>query len=267
VRWQEERWIKLYTRDTGDWLFLSFDAQALFLMLLRKVDRHGSLSLGRRGPAALAPILGHENAAERIGTALNALLEDGCVTLDGETLSIPNFGEAQESVTSPSERKRRFKELHNDGNAVERKGTRRNAKEREGTNRTEQNRTEQNRTEQNKDQTEGGEPVTAPAAPLSPLLEYLAAEFPLAMATEANEKAWAAAFPGVDLLAESKKARRWELDNPTRIKTGKRRFLGNWFERSQNSIQGPARSPGRSGAANLHVSSALALEAPGRKVV
>lgn len=145
MNWQDERWIKLYTRDTGDWLFLSFDAQALFLMLLRKVDRHGRLALGKRGTDAIPQIVGHvqPEAVTRVTGALAVLIEDGCVVVKGEHLIIPNFEDAQEALTSNAERQRRHKEKVRAGNAVTLPKTRGNEQ-----NRTEQTRTDQNRTEE-----------------------------------------------------------------------------------------------------------------------
>lgn len=48
------------------------------------------------------------------------------------------------------------------------------------------------------------------------------------------------AFPGVDVLAEARKAALWCQDNPKRRKTpgGMRRFLSTWMERGQNRGQG-----------------------------
>jgi hypothetical protein len=96
--------------------------------------------------------------------------------------------------------------------------------------------------DQDQDQTEGGEPENAPAPPpltllpqepLTPLLAYLAHEFAQAKANGKLEAAWAQAYPGVDLLDAAKKARAWELSNPTLIRPQKRRFLSNWFSREQ----------------------------------
>ena len=49
VNWQDEQFVKVYTRDTGEWTLLSWDAQALLLQILRKVDRSGVLQLGKHG--------------------------------------------------------------------------------------------------------------------------------------------------------------------------------------------------------------------------
>jgi hypothetical protein len=111
LRWEDERYVRVYTRDTGDWLALSFAAQALFLMLLRKVDRIGELHLGRRGVAAVPAMLGHPHQPG-LDAALQELLADGCirVTDAGDRLFVPNFLRAQEAAKSPAERKREQRE-------------------------------------------------------------------------------------------------------------------------------------------------------------
>ncbi len=110
MRWEDERYVRVYTRDTGDWLSLSFEAQAVFLMLLRKVDRIGELHLGKRGRSAIPALIGHGGAP--IDSAIGELLADGCIRLrDGDgVLFVPNFLKAQETAKSPTERKREQRE-------------------------------------------------------------------------------------------------------------------------------------------------------------
>lgn len=55
-------------------------------------------------------------------------------------------------------------------------------------------------------------------------------------------KAWSAAYPGVDVMAEVRKAHAWEVANPKKRKVDKARFLGNWLARSQDR---PTPSGGR----------------------
>lgn len=155
MNWQDERWVKLYTRDTGDWLFLSFDAQALFLMLLRKADKSGRVALGKRGLDALPTLLGHTDAASvtRVTEALAALVKDGCVKVEEEALILVNFEQAQETPTSNAERQRRHKEKVKSeapaGNAVTLPKTRGNDKR------------EREREERDKKSTLSGSPTPA----------------------------------------------------------------------------------------------------------
>jgi len=104
VNWQDEQFIKVYTRDTGEWTLLSWDAQALLLQILRKVDRSGVLQLGKHGARVLPAALGHREQAERITAALAELTADGCVILRPECLVVPNFIAAQTSRQSDKAR-------------------------------------------------------------------------------------------------------------------------------------------------------------------
>lgn len=121
MRWEDERYVRVYTRDTTDWLALSFDAQALFLMLLRKVDRAGLLPLGKHGKRGAAIAVGHPQNWERIAPAFEELLADGCVTLtsDGTRLLVPNFLAAQEARASDKARQSKSRELDRDTAAAE----------------------------------------------------------------------------------------------------------------------------------------------------
>ncbi len=110
MRWEDERYVRLFTRDAPSWLTLSFDAQALLMHLLRKVDRAGILPLGKLGPKGVAVAIGHPQLWDRLQPALNELLEDGCVRLSGEQLLVPNFLEAQECAMSNAARKRTSRE-------------------------------------------------------------------------------------------------------------------------------------------------------------
>lgn len=100
MRWEDERYVRWYIRDTPEWLALSFIAQGLFGLLLRKVDRRGILSLGKIGRRAVAVVIGHPGDWPRLESALDELLADGCVRIDGDRLVVPNFIAAQEAVMS-----------------------------------------------------------------------------------------------------------------------------------------------------------------------
>ncbi len=75
MRWEDERYVRVYTRDTVDWQVLSFEAQGLFALLLRKVDRAGLLRLGKHGARGAAVAVGHPGRADVINAALGELLD------------------------------------------------------------------------------------------------------------------------------------------------------------------------------------------------
>lgn len=47
MNYADERWLKVYTRDTGGWTMLSWQARGLALEIARKLDASGSLPLVR----------------------------------------------------------------------------------------------------------------------------------------------------------------------------------------------------------------------------
>jgi hypothetical protein len=114
MRWPDERYVRLYTRDTIDWLALSFEAQGLLALLLRKADRAGLIKLGRHGKRGVAAALGHAHRWAVIGLALEELLADGVVVLGDEALVVRNFVEAQEAQQSDAARKRAQRERDRD---------------------------------------------------------------------------------------------------------------------------------------------------------
>ena len=72
MRWEDERYVRVYTRDTAELLALGWEARALFWEVLRKVDRAGLLPLGKTGVRGLAAVTGIP--AEVVGRALALLL-------------------------------------------------------------------------------------------------------------------------------------------------------------------------------------------------
>jgi hypothetical protein len=121
MRWEDERYVRVYTRDTVDWQGFSFDAQALFLMLLRKVDRAGLLDLGKPGKRGVAVAVGHPREWARLEPALEELLTDGCVRLvdEGRRLLVPNFLSAQEAKSSDKARQQKSREVARDAAALQ----------------------------------------------------------------------------------------------------------------------------------------------------
>jgi uncharacterized protein YdaU (DUF1376 family) len=59
--------------------------------------------------------------------------------------------------------------------------------------------------------------------------------------TAAKVAEWREAFPGIDVIAECRKARQWCLDNPGRRKTrrGITAFLGRWLSKAQDELGRP----------------------------
>jgi hypothetical protein len=104
MRWSDEPYIRVYTRDTVEWDMLPWESRALWPLLLRKVDRAGLLELGKHGARGLASLVKLPVHVVEVGLA--GLLDDGCVELRGTVLVVPNFHEAQTAAQSDAQRKR-----------------------------------------------------------------------------------------------------------------------------------------------------------------
>ena len=104
MRWPDERYVRVYTRDTSEWVALSWEARSIFLMMLRVSDRAGIIPLGRKSLGGLA-IMMHV-PGDVLERAVMELAEDGCISCDGFRILIRNFINAQEVPISDAQRKR-----------------------------------------------------------------------------------------------------------------------------------------------------------------
>jgi hypothetical protein len=108
MRWEDERYVRVFTRDTAELIALGWEARALLWELLRKADRAGLVELGRTGARGVAGLTGIP--LEVVERALPILLEDGCVTKGDGRLVLPNYIAAQETPQSDKARKREQRE-------------------------------------------------------------------------------------------------------------------------------------------------------------
>lgn len=108
MRWEDERYVRLYTRNTVEWEMLPWQSRCTWPLILRAVDRAGLLDLGKHGARGLSALIKLPPEVTEIG--LSGLLEDGCLELHGTVLVVPNFVEAQEATQSDAQRKRESRE-------------------------------------------------------------------------------------------------------------------------------------------------------------
>jgi len=108
MNWSDERYVRLYVRDTTDWLVMPWQSRALLPLLLRKADRCGAVPFGRHGAAGLAVLVGLPPEVVQVGLA--GLLDDGCITSGDGHLVFRNYLEAQESARSDKLRARESRE-------------------------------------------------------------------------------------------------------------------------------------------------------------
>lgn len=127
--WSNERYVRVYTRDTVEWLSWSWEARSLLVLLLRKVDRAGVLEFdGAPAAVAVAAVtLVPLPVVERALAALSrqpahARDSGGPIELHEGHLLVRNFIEAQEAAATPAERKRRQRDRRNAVTRAERAG-------------------------------------------------------------------------------------------------------------------------------------------------
>ena len=103
MNWPDERYVRLYTRDTPQWRAWCWQARALLPLLLRAADRAGVIATGSMGAKGVAAVVALPLELVVV-PGLDELLEDGCVTTHPAGYLIRNFIEAQEAARSSKAR-------------------------------------------------------------------------------------------------------------------------------------------------------------------
>jgi len=119
MKFSEERWVKLYTRDTMGWKRLSWQARCVLLHAFRKVDRIGAIDIDEEGIAGLAVMLDLPEEVVEVGVSgKNGLIDRGAATLcemaGSPVFLLPNFVEAQSAAASGKARMETTRELARD---------------------------------------------------------------------------------------------------------------------------------------------------------
>jgi cobalamin biosynthesis Mg chelatase CobN len=101
--WTNERYVRVYVRDTGDLLAVGWEGRAVLWEMMRKAERNGVVDAEEDTLAELLRM-----PREMVATGLGRLLTRGVVdegAIQGSPVYvIPNFMEAQESVQSDKQR-------------------------------------------------------------------------------------------------------------------------------------------------------------------
>ena len=269
MRWPDERYVKVYTRDTPDWLALGWEARALFWELLRKADRAGLLEVGKSGNRGIAALTGIP--VDVVERTLSALIEDGCVEQRGPQLLIRNYIEAQNANQSDRARQQKAREAARD------KAMREDAKPSQNVTVTGYGVTKR---DTKADFVTGTEkpvtPIPSDPIPSDPIRSHL---IPVICPETAEDEPssgppvdavlvypcdgkpscwgltqsqlceWGTLYPSLDLPSEARKALAWVTASPERRKTAKgmKRFLVGWFSRTQDrgKQSGRGQSPER----------------------
>ncbi len=112
MRFEDERYVRLYTRDTITWLMLSWQGRCVAPLILRKVDRAGLLDLGDHGMDGLAATL--QVPADVAREGLQSMIDKGVVTMRGSTVVWPRFIEGQDTPQSDRARQKAAREKARD---------------------------------------------------------------------------------------------------------------------------------------------------------
>lgn len=108
--WENERYVRVYTRDTADILAIGWEGRALFNEILRKVDRAGLFDSDE--PEVISELI--RMPLDVVERALPKLLKRGMVERLNGWLLVPNFLEAQEAKASESQRSREHRARRRD---------------------------------------------------------------------------------------------------------------------------------------------------------
>lgn len=105
MNWSDERYVKVYARDTANWKMLPWEAKAVWLLLLRKLDGAGIVDTGSHDRnKVLALIL--DVPSDIVAKAIPALLADGTLVEVERGLLAPNFIDSQEARKTDTQSKR-----------------------------------------------------------------------------------------------------------------------------------------------------------------
>jgi hypothetical protein len=109
----DERYVRLYTRNTTTWRRLEWEGQCMLAQLLRCVDRAGLLEIEDMSPVEAA-ILHTGGPPAFVEKGISRMLELGVLVHRGTTLLFPRFIEAQETAKTDRARQRESREKRRD---------------------------------------------------------------------------------------------------------------------------------------------------------
>lgn len=113
MRWDEERWIKLYTKDGPDLLKADHVTRGVWWELIRKLDRTGGLECGDMEGVALVvryPVELVERALKRLRELKMIIYSDADMASGRGIVFAPNFVSAQEAISVGKLRQQKYRE-------------------------------------------------------------------------------------------------------------------------------------------------------------
>jgi hypothetical protein len=115
-----ERYVRLYVRETTTFRLLAFEGQALMPHVLRLVDRSGVLELGGVTPVEALMLALPRWPSETIEKGLDELLKREVVEIHDGAIVWPRFVEAQETPASSAKRNREYRATKRPGDETKR---------------------------------------------------------------------------------------------------------------------------------------------------
>lgn len=117
MNWSDERYVKLYVRNTATWVLWPWQARALFPSLLRVANGAGIIETGPTGIDAVAMLTAMPREVVDVG--MSAMIADGTVEPIRGGFLLPNFLEAQEATKTERLKKRDQRERIRDQRRAE----------------------------------------------------------------------------------------------------------------------------------------------------
>ncbi len=110
---ENERYVRIYTRDTVTWKRWGWQSKAVFCLLIRKVDRAGVLDLsGLEAHEAVGIAL--DVPCDIAAICVEDWLKTGTVTVANDSLCVPRYIEAQEARSSDRQRQKESRDRKRD---------------------------------------------------------------------------------------------------------------------------------------------------------
>lgn len=102
MKWEDERYTRLYTRDTTNWVLGPWESRAVLPLAMRKLDRSGALDLGEDGLEGLAALV--RMPIEIVDAGMAWWFKKGTFEIRGTVLVMTHYREAQEARASDKKR-------------------------------------------------------------------------------------------------------------------------------------------------------------------
>lgn len=104
MNWSDEKYVKLYVRQTATWRMWPWQARAVLPLLLQVANGAGLIDVGGKDPLTGLSVL-IMMPREVVEPAIAALLEDGTLERVGTGYLIPKYLEAQEATKTDARKK------------------------------------------------------------------------------------------------------------------------------------------------------------------